>query len=177
MHQENSAKGKSLQKPLAPAVVEAKLINGTVEIYWNKPDERVVGYIVEKTYKKNLFNEINEEFEGVMSPEFIDKEIYAGATYSYIIYSIDKDDIRSEPSIEINIQTSKNNKTLLQGTPERKVVKDFEQKVKKETFQKVKKETFQKVRKKTFREVKKEPVQKVRRAVNKDVVIISNDFN
>jgi fibronectin type 3 domain-containing protein len=169
MHQENSAQGKSLQKPLAPAVVEAKLVNGTVEIYWNKPDERAVGYIVEKTYKKNLFNSINEEFEGVMSPEFIDKEIYAGATYSYIIYSIDKDGIRSEPSIEINLQTSKSNKTLLQGTPEKKVVKDFEQKVKKETFQKV--------RKKTFREVKKEPVQKVRRAVNKDVVIISNDFN
>ena len=131
-HKENSVKGKSLQKPLAPALVEAKLVNGTVEIRWSTSGERAVAYIVAKKYKKNLFSETNEEFEGITGTEFIDKEIYVDASYSYVVYSVDKDAIRSEPSIEVSIQTLKNDETLKQGTPEEKVVEDVKEEVSKD---------------------------------------------
>jgi fibronectin type 3 domain-containing protein len=164
-HDVNSIKGKSLQKPLTPAIIEAKLIDGIIKIRWSVPDDRAVGYVVTKTYKKNVFNEINEEFEGVTDTEFIDKEIYIDASYSYIVYSVDVDGIRSEPSIEIKIKTPKSDDRLKQGTPKEIVVN----KPKKVVVQEV---VAKEVKKPVEKTVKKEVLKDAR----KDVVIINNDF-
>jgi fibronectin type 3 domain-containing protein len=154
-HTANSIQGKSLEKPLTPALIGAKLINGRVEIRWSKPDNRAVSYVVAKKYYKSLFNEINEEFEGITGTEFIDKEIYVDASYSYVIYSIDKYSIRSRPSIRVNIKTLKYDDKLKQGTPEKKG--------------KVKEEKREK-------RIKAKRIKAKVKHVNKDVVIINNDF-
>ncbi|PHS58341.1 MAG: hypothetical protein COB17_03620 [Sulfurimonas sp.] len=138
-----SVMGTTLNKPLSPALVEAKLINGEVHIRWSKADPRAVTYTVSKRYNKSLFNESKEDFEGIKGSEFIDKEIFTDSEYYYMVYSVDKNYIKSEPSIEIVIKTNKNDTTLRQDNIEKTT------------------------------ETEITPVKDV----NKDVIIINNDFN
>jgi len=147
-YKKSSAMGMTLNKPLAPAIVEAKLVKGKIQIRWNKTDMRSVFYIVSKRYKKTMFDEAHEDFEGIKDGEFIDSDIFAGETYYYKVYGVDKNHIKSEASIEIMIKTDKDDINLIN---------------------KVKK-----VHETTEVEA---PQQEIVPDVNKDVVIINNDFN
>jgi fibronectin type 3 domain-containing protein len=104
---EEAAQGSTLKKPDAPDLVEATLIKEKVKISWSKGDERIKTYIVEKRYKKSLFDEAVEDYEDVKGLEFIDPEIQPAMTYYYKVFSVDEFGIKSEPSIEVELKTDK----------------------------------------------------------------------
>jgi len=103
----NSIQGLTLSKPNAPALVESKLINNKVKILWSKTDPRAVSYIVSKRYKKGWFEEIIEEFEGIKGSSFIDPNIEPNNIYFYKVYCLDKNGIKSEASIEVQLKSQK----------------------------------------------------------------------
>jgi fibronectin type 3 domain-containing protein len=104
-HDKNSVMGMSLVKPSAPAVVVAKLIGNKVLLRWDNSDPRTVSYKVVKQYKKGWFDEVSKEFSGIKQKSFIDTNIDADTLYKYRVYSIDKNGIVSQPSIEVQIKT------------------------------------------------------------------------
>ena len=106
-YDEESAQGSTLSKPNAPDLVEARLIKEEVKISWAKGDDRVKTYIVVKRYKKSIFDEAIEDYEDIKDLEFIDAEIAPATTYYYTVYSVDEFGIKSEPSIEVELQTDK----------------------------------------------------------------------
>lgn len=100
-----SAQGVTVVKPNPPALVEAKIVDNTIVLRWNKTDDRAKTYIVSKRYKKGMFDEVAEEFDGITSLSYIDKKIQADTTYYFKVYAVDKDGIRSNASIEIELET------------------------------------------------------------------------
>ena len=104
-YDEESAQGSTLSKPQAPDLVEAKLVKEEVIISWAKGDDRVKSHIVEKRYKKSLFDEAIEDYEDIKNLEFIDTEIQPSKTYYYKVFSVDEFGIKSEPSIEVELKT------------------------------------------------------------------------
>ncbi|MCW8954977.1 MAG: hypothetical protein OQK48_08540 [Sulfurimonas sp.] len=111
-----SVHGKTLVKPTTPSLVEARLINGQVRISWSNADPRVKSYIVQKRYKKSLFDEVIVDFENIKDVKFIDGEISPQSVYYYKVFSVDENDIKSQPSIEVklkigNIQLNKPEQT------------------------------------------------------------------
>ena len=60
-----------------------------------------------KKSKVSLFKVLTEDFEGIKDLSFIDKEIEAGKSYTYTVYALDVNSIKSEPSIEVVIETDK----------------------------------------------------------------------
>ena len=151
-HTKNSTKGMTLVRPLTPAILEAKLVNGKVEIRWKQSDPRVVEYAVSKKISRSFFDSKNELYEGIKGDKFIDDEIYLDTTYYYNVYSVDKNGIKSEPSIEITIKTPKDDPALKQQPKEEKVEQSL-----------------------SDEEVVAAPI--VESVPEKDVVIINNDFN
>ena len=104
---EHSIQGVTLEKPTAPALVEAKLVDGKVKLLWNNSDPRTRTYTLVKSYKKGWFEEINEEFEGLTTEKFTDSNIEPGASYRYYVLSVDENSIKSEPSIEVELKSPK----------------------------------------------------------------------
>lgn len=104
---EQSIQGLTLVKPNAPALVEAKMVNNKVKLVWSKTDPRTSSYTVSKRYKKGMFDEVNEDFEGIKSKKFTDSNIEPNTTYYYKIYAIDNSSIKSEPSFEVEFTTKK----------------------------------------------------------------------
>ena len=103
----NSAKGVTLIKPSIPAILEAKIVDGSIIIKWSKTDDRTQTYIVSKRYKKGMFDTIEEEFDGIKNTSFHDTKIDPQTIYYYKVYSVDKNNIRSNESIEIELETKK----------------------------------------------------------------------
>ena len=104
-HDTITAMGMSLEKPSAPAIVEAKLVGNKIELKWAKSDPRTTSYIVIRRAKKGWFDEVKKEFKGIKKTFFIDKDIEPDTLYKYNIYSVDKDSIVSKPSIDVEIKT------------------------------------------------------------------------
>jgi len=98
INDKNSIQGMTLSRPNAPALVEAKLVKNVVELQWSKTDPRSNSYIVVKNHKKGWFDENNEEFTGIKSGKFIDKNIEPNSTYSYTVFALDSNGIKSETS-------------------------------------------------------------------------------
>jgi len=98
INDKDSIQGMTLSKPNAPAIVEAKLIDKIVELHWSKTDVRSKEYIVLRKHKKGWFNGDSEEFTGIKSTTFIDKRIEANSTYSYTVFAVDSNGIKSEAS-------------------------------------------------------------------------------
>ncbi len=128
----NSVRGMTLRKPEAPAVVEAKLVNNKVKIFWSKTDSRTVSYIVSKRYKKGWFEELSEDFEGIKGKKFIDSDIQPSIIYYYKVFAIDSNGIKSEPSIEVEFKSPAaevKETTKAKENTEAKVSKNEEQSV------------------------------------------------
>jgi len=104
----NSAQGVTVVKPKAPAVIEAKIVDDKIVFKWSKTDDRTVSYVVSKRYKKGMFDEVVEEFDGIKTLSYIDKKIQPDTTYFFKVYSVDKDGIRSEESLEVELETAPN---------------------------------------------------------------------
>lgn len=99
-----SIQGITLAKPNAPAIVEAKLINGRVEISWKEIDQRTVRYIVNRVYKKSWFEKEAHDYKGITSQTMVDKNIVAGGVYFYKVYAVDKYDVQSDASMEVTVE-------------------------------------------------------------------------
>jgi fibronectin type 3 domain-containing protein len=124
-HEKHTVMGMTLPKPNAPAIVEAKLVQNHIELKWGKSDPRTVSYIVMKKAKKGWFDETSKEYKGIKKSIFIDSNITPDTLYTYKVYSVDKNGIVSDPSIEVQIKTAESTKII----PAPKVKSVEEQKV------------------------------------------------
>ena len=106
-HEVNSAKGVTLIKPNIPAITQANIVDGSVILKWSKTDERTKTYIVSKRYRKGMFDTVEEEFDGIENTSFHDTKLEPQTKYFYKVYSVDKNNIRSNESIEIELETKK----------------------------------------------------------------------
>ena len=121
-HEKNSIQGMTLIKPAAPAIVEAKLVGSTIELIWSDVDKRSFSYTVAKTRKKGWFDKISTDYEGIKSQHFRDEKVEPNSTYSYVVYSVDNNGVKSEPSIEVKIETPES--TEIERAPVRKTQKE-----------------------------------------------------
>ncbi len=104
-HEVNSVLGMTLVKPTPPTLLEAKLIDNKIVLKWENADIRTKAYIVIKKHKKSLFDFQEYQFDNIKSTNFVDADILPNTTYSYHVFSVDKNGIFSEPSIEIKFET------------------------------------------------------------------------
>jgi uncharacterized protein len=121
-HERSSIQGMSLIRPNAPAIVEAKLVGSNIEIVWSKIDNRTTSYVVAKTHQRGWFDKTREDYEGITTQRFIDKNVVANSKYSYVVYSVDKNGIKSKPSIEVKIETPESNE--IESAPVQKAQKE-----------------------------------------------------
>lgn len=111
-HSKSSIQGMTLNAPEAPSIVEAKRVGNNIEIHWSKTDPRSVSYSVTRSHKKGWFNETSEEFTKIKGNQFIDKNVEANSTYSYVVYSVDINGIKSKESVTVKIVTPKSDEIL-----------------------------------------------------------------
>jgi len=111
-HSKNSIQGMTLSRPEAPSIVDAKHIGANIEIRWSKTDPRSVSYSVTRSHKKGWFNETSEEFTKIKGNQFIDKNVEANSTYSYVVYSVDINGIKSKESVTVKIVTPKSDEIV-----------------------------------------------------------------
>ncbi|MDY0117011.1 MAG: hypothetical protein RBR59_05515 [Sulfurimonadaceae bacterium] len=127
---EQSIQGLTLIKPNAPALFEAKMINGKVELRWDKVDSRIKSYVVTKRAKKGFFNENIEEYTGIAGMKYIDGDIEPDTIYYYRVYGVDVNGIKSEPSIEVELKSPQGkpkNSVAVESKPQSKITpKDAE---------------------------------------------------
>jgi fibronectin type 3 domain-containing protein len=114
--------GMTLAKPIAPAIVEAKLLNGSVKLTWSKTDPRVEYYNVVRKYKASWFKENKKIFKHILGNVFIDKNVKPDSTYSYVVYGVDKNSISSNASTQVNIVTPESN-TIIDAPKDKTVEK------------------------------------------------------
>lgn len=110
IHDKNSIEGMTLPKPLAPVIVQAKLIGSQIEILWNKGDNRSTSYIVKITHKKGWFDKTTKEIKDIKINKFVDKDIKSNSTYIYVVYGVDDNGIKSNPSIEAKVMIPESDK-------------------------------------------------------------------
>jgi len=111
-HDAVTAMGMSLEKPNAPAIVEARLLGNTIELKWEQSDPRTTSYIVVRKAKKGWFDVVSKEFKGIKNSYFIDRNIEPDTLYKYIVYSVDAYGVVSKPSIEVEIKTPESKKIM-----------------------------------------------------------------
>ncbi|SFV56073.1 Putative fibronectin domain-containing lipoprotein [hydrothermal vent metagenome] len=102
-HSKKSIQGMTLSAPEAPSIVKAKRVGNNIEIHWSKTDPRSVSYSVIRSHKKGWFDEVSEEFTQIKGTQFIDKNVEADSTYSYVVYSVDINGIKSDESVRVKI--------------------------------------------------------------------------
>ena len=105
LHDELTVSGMTLQKPLAPAIVESKLLNSKIVLEWKSSDARSKSYVITKKHKKGWFKESEEEIAGLIGTKYVDTNIESDSTYIYTLSSVDKYNIKSDPSIETVLVT------------------------------------------------------------------------
>jgi len=104
-HEKVSIQGMTLSKPNAPAIVEAKLVGSKIELSWSQVDSRTKDYVIIKKAKKGWFDTVTSEIDSIPNTKYVDTEIEPDTTYVYQVYAVDKNGIKSEPSIKIKIQS------------------------------------------------------------------------
>ena len=111
-HEKMSVQGMSIPKPDAPAVINANMINNKAELAWGRVDPRTTSYVVVKKTKKGWFDETVEEFVNIKNKKFIDSHMEDGTSYAYVVYAVDANGIKSNPSIEIKFKTKDSRETI-----------------------------------------------------------------
>ena len=104
-HSKVSVYGMTLPRPNAPAVVEAKLIDDKIKLSWSKVDPRTQKYTIVRKAKKGWFDSVISEIKDVPSTQYTDVNIAPNTVYFYQIYAVDKNGIKSEPSIEVKVHS------------------------------------------------------------------------
>ena len=104
-HEKDSMPGMTLSKPSAPTITQTKLLGSNIEVTWKQTDPRTKSYILRRGYQKGWFDKKIDNIEGIVSNKFIDKNVLAGSTYTYVVLSVDEFNIVSDDSIEAKIVT------------------------------------------------------------------------
>lgn len=122
-HDEKSVHGKTLVKPIAPSLVDVKMVGENLEINWKSTDPRVSSYIVEKIIQKSWIDSKTEEFVDIKGKLFVDTKIEPKTTYYYKVYGVDDFGVKSEPSMKVKFTTEANQgKVIERDIP--KVIKE-----------------------------------------------------
>ena len=122
-HEKVSIQGMSIPRPAAPSVITANIVDNKAEIEWSKVDPRTTSYIVVKKIKQGWFDESVEEFANIKNKRFLDSHIEDGASYAYIVYAVDANGIKSNPSIEIKFKTKESKEPMkaIKSEPKKEV--------------------------------------------------------
>jgi len=111
-HEKNSIQGMTLAPPSAPVITTAKQKGDTIELNWKDSGSRAVSYIVNQKQKKGWFDESVEEYEGIKSLQFVTKNIEADSTYTYSVYAVDRNGIKSDASVSVKVVTPESTEIL-----------------------------------------------------------------
>ncbi|MDK9692797.1 MAG: hypothetical protein OEL19_00950 [Sulfurimonas sp.] len=123
----HTALGRTLVKPTAPSLAEAKFSNGQVKLSWISADSRAKSYTVQKKFSKGFLESSIEDFQNIKGNQFTDSNVQYDKTYYYKIFAVDANGIKSEPSIEIKMVIE--DKNMVQKRREPTVVeREVEQK-------------------------------------------------
>jgi fibronectin type 3 domain-containing protein len=115
-HDVRSIHGKTLTKPITPSLVELKYLDNALEISWKSTDKRATSFVVSKRAQKSWMSENTDEFVDIKGNTFVDSKVEPETTYYYTVYSVDKFGIRSQPSIEVEFKTNKNQGKIIVQT-------------------------------------------------------------
>jgi len=94
------------------SIIIAKHVGSNIEIHWSKTDPRSVSYSIIRSHKKSWFDETIEEFTEIKGNKFIDKNVAADSTYSYVVYSVDVNGIKSNQSVRVKIVIPKSDEII-----------------------------------------------------------------
>lgn len=93
--------GSSLVKPKTPISLDGKISPNGVDLTWTNTDPRTVSYTVIKTTKKSWIDRVTVEINSIADTKFHDGDINPNIEYLYEVVSVDKDGIRSLPTLPI----------------------------------------------------------------------------
>ncbi|MDD2790370.1 MAG: hypothetical protein PHU40_06825 [Sulfurimonas sp.] len=103
-----TVQGSTLDKPIAPIIVASGYKNNGVELTWSNLDTRIKNYVVSRDEKIGWFEESHEEFKGLRTQTFLDRNLKPSTTYIYKVYGVDQYNILSQASAAVTITTSEN---------------------------------------------------------------------
>jgi fibronectin type 3 domain-containing protein len=93
--------GSSLVKPKTPTTFDGKIGPNGVDLTWINSDPRAVSYTVIKTTKKSWVDRVTVEINSIADTKFHDGDVNPNIEYLYEVISVDKDGIRSLPTLPI----------------------------------------------------------------------------
>ncbi|MDP3300488.1 MAG: hypothetical protein Q8S36_00800 [Sulfuricurvum sp.] len=93
--------GSSLVKPKAPTSFDGKIGPNGVDLTWVNSDPRTVSYTVIKTTKKSWIDRLLVEINNITDTQFHDGDVNPNVEYLYEVICVDKDGIRSLPTLPI----------------------------------------------------------------------------
>lgn len=111
-HSKTSILGMTLSPPKAPSITNAKHIGNNIEITWIKTDPRSVSFSVIRRSFNGWFDIRIDEFSNIKGNQFLDHNIEADTTYSYVIHSIDIHGLKSKKSLSLKIIIPKEKETI-----------------------------------------------------------------
>lgn len=95
--------GSSLVKPKTPGAFDGKISANGVDLMWTGTDPRIISYTVIKTTKKTWVSRETVEINNITEGKFHDSSIVANTPYTYQVYGVDKDGIKSLPTQGIEL--------------------------------------------------------------------------
>jgi len=95
--------GVSLVKPSMPLAYDGKINANGVDLQWNNNDPRIVSYTIIKTTKINWVKREVMEINNINETKFHDANIKPNIGYSYAVVGVDKNNIRSLPTQDIEL--------------------------------------------------------------------------
>ncbi len=99
----NSIQGMTLVPPAPPAILGANLKGSTIKVSWKNNSIRATSYIVSQKQKKGWFDESVVEYEDIKGNSFTYDNVEPNSVYSYVVYAIDKNGIKSDASVEVKV--------------------------------------------------------------------------
>jgi len=103
IYEQTTIKGSTLSKPKAPTILGATIIDNKVELSWSKTDTRIRSYIIVRESKKGWFETTTKEIKDIHTTKYTDRDIKPDTSYTYVVYGVDENGIKSKPSIEVKM--------------------------------------------------------------------------
>lgn len=102
------AQGSTIEKPKTPSIVSTHMSDNQINIVFMPTDQRTVSYTIIKTTKSGFLNKTTEEITNYTSTNFVDHNVQPDTKYSYEIYSVDANGVKSEPTDSITFDIKAN---------------------------------------------------------------------
>jgi fibronectin type 3 domain-containing protein len=94
-----AAAGITIDAPDGPNNLVAMVQNSTVQLTWTSTDPRTVSFIVTKEISKGFLSSETKVFKNIKKTLMIDSSLKHGEEYTFSVVSVDKNGIKSAPSI------------------------------------------------------------------------------